>query len=117
MRFLQEADEFPPVLCRVMARDFSQKDGLRPLKISEISKLSGIPLGRCKWIAKQPTWKSIAVDEVDAFMEACGLFRDKLNIARRFLRTEFRKPVPLAHIDRLSKNEVLNIRKAMKEIK
>lgn len=69
MSFWTKAEEFPPILVRLLAR---RRHG-PPLTDEEISRASGIPIYQVFLISQSLDWKGIDIPTMRAFLQACGL--------------------------------------------
>lgn len=67
---LEQANQIPPFLCRVIAR---RKNGWTLKSIREIAELSGIPKSKVALIAVMKTWDDVTLSQADAFARACGV--------------------------------------------
>ena len=68
--FWDRVEVFPPVLCRLLARD---KPRGRPLAHSELADKTGLSEMEVLTLSKQVTWKGVDVFTLRAFTEACGV--------------------------------------------
>ena len=102
MTWLEKLDEFPPIICRLLARrEITANHKIVPLTITEIAENSGLPIGLVKWIAVQKSWKRVRTEHVDPFMKGCGMSYGNLWIHRRFLRYQYKQKIPLSYIEKL----------------
>lgn len=69
-----KVDTFPPVVCRLLARDPKLKAKLqRPLSDVEISRASGLRVDQVIGISWFCTWENIPVDTMKRFAAGCGI--------------------------------------------
>lgn len=65
---LQHLDQIPPCIARLCARKKAKAKSLR-----EIAKDSGLSYQMANWIALQPTWANVKVEDALRFATGCGL--------------------------------------------
>lgn len=68
MTLLEKLDRLEPLICRMMARQ-----GNRFLSDRELMESTGWGLSKLRRIYNSKSWASIAVQDVDTFMRACGI--------------------------------------------
>lgn len=73
--------EFPPVLCRILA-----KDGQQPRSAERIAKLSSLSAETVKRVSLLPSWQSVPVAVAVAFMHGCGVDILKARRLRHLIR-------------------------------
>lgn len=66
--FWVRLNRYPPVLCRLLARE---KRG-RPLTTAEIADTSGLPPAKVEAISASISWDRVEVNDMRAFIQACG---------------------------------------------
>ena len=70
MTFWDDCDSFPPILCRLLAR---QEHG-RPLTTAEIEDNSGgLSPAMVEAMSRSTSWKGVKLDEMRAFLKGCNL--------------------------------------------
>lgn len=77
--FWTRLDRYPPVLCRLLARE---KRG-RPLTTAEIADTSGLPPAKVEAISASVSWDGVEVDDMKRFAQACGCDFDQQKDMRR----------------------------------
>jgi len=85
----QILNQFPPFICRMMARTTIQKPRrhVRPLRESEIARRSGLPLPKVLEIAAKGQWDDVLVDDMFRFLKGCGLASQPWRWKQYILRT------------------------------
>lgn len=98
---LAELDEFPPVLCRLLARTpiRHRPPHMRAMTAVEIAKAGNLTVQRVGRLSVLRTWRDIAVGEADRFRSACGLGPRALRRQREFLSSPRRGPNMFRHLD------------------
>ena len=76
-------DSFPPVLCRVVAR---QGHGNRPMTIRQIAERSGLPKSTVAELSRKRTFADVPLRVIQAFCDGCGVNHFRLKEHRAFLR-------------------------------
>lgn len=117
---LEDLDQIPPVICRMLARRFAPKWGhsspLEPLTMTEIAKKADLPLGVARWIAMQPSWENVKVGHASKFRQACGVTHRNVKLVLRFIRSQLKKDVPWDYLDKLRSIDKRNIEKHLNEL-
>lgn len=86
--FWNKLDDFPPAMCRLLARTSTPRGGVRPLTNEEIAS---------HWRLTDPTrtssdvmsfswrmsWDGVPLGQVRGFTEACGIFLEDRNNLRK----------------------------------
>lgn len=67
LRFL---DQFPPALCRVLAR---KSRGTLPLSTREIARVSRLSHGEVNKLSRRLTWEKVECGTMQRFSLACGI--------------------------------------------
>lgn len=96
--------QYPPFVCRVIARRTVVVDGKRsvvPVSAMDISRASGLSIKRVHWISRQVTWGGVTLADAVAFLNGCGLINQPVWRLRWFLVRAAGKPNSLKHLDRL----------------
>jgi hypothetical protein len=77
MKFAKLFEEFPPAVCRLIARSQSSKGWAQtPLSDEEISERSGLPISEVKAYSYLCRWDGIPVDKALLFLKGCGIDPD-----------------------------------------
>jgi hypothetical protein len=97
---LQYLNRITPIQARAIARDLTSRG--RPLTVGEISKRSGLRIGRVSWISRQTTWEKIPVGEAEAFMRGCGITLRNQRHHLQYIRRTAQSSWPMAHLVKLS---------------
>lgn len=84
MNILQIADQFPPCLCRFIAR---KKNGHAPLSVRELAQKSGLSKSKVATMSLLESWKGIAIEDVLSFSQACGVDLMRPRDARAYLKS------------------------------
>ena len=106
---LSIADEFPPALCRLLARHKR-----RGMTDKEVAERAGWSVQRVVWMGTLPSWAEVSVGDMSAFMAACGLHPSTLRHHRRFLKRTLGAKNPLSRL-RLAPNATLRLLAALPE--
>ena len=83
MTLLEKANQFPPCVCRFLAR---KKCGQAPMSSREIAALAGLSKARVDSLSLLSSWKGIPIDTVAAFSKACGVDLLRPAAARKYLK-------------------------------
>jgi hypothetical protein len=78
-KFATRLDQFPPALCRVLAR----VPRSRPLTGAEVAQRSGLPLVTVEAISQMTDWSVVPLDQAMAFLRGCGLELDNARAMKR----------------------------------
>jgi len=81
MTLTQLLKEFPPCLCRLLAREFGEAPSSEQIAAQMHSYRDKIDA-----ISKSTNWSLIIVDDALRFMEACGVELTNLRRQREFIR-------------------------------
>lgn len=79
--YLDQLDEFPPWLCRVIAR----RNG-HPLSNTEIAEVSGLSLRSIARISPQLSWDGVTCGARCRFLLGCNINPNHLKEHRRYLK-------------------------------
>lgn len=74
--FLKKLDQFPPVLCRMLAGRYDPETADNwptPLTDDEIATISGLPVDIVKTVSLYTTWDPVSVGTMRAFIKGCRL--------------------------------------------
>lgn len=80
---LDQANQIPPFVCRIIARKHS---GFIPLSHSDIAQASGLSRSTVAAISRKVSWHGVTVDKADRFARACGVDLSQPRRALRWLR-------------------------------
>lgn len=100
-------DEFPPALCRLIARH-----NRRGLTDGEIAKRAGWSIQKVVQIASMASWEYVPVGEASTFMSACGVYPANIRHHRRYIRRTLMGKNPLARL-RLAPGSTLRLLAAL----
>jgi hypothetical protein len=64
-------DEFPPVVCRLVARKAGRRGG--SLSHTELANRSGLERSTVAKLSQQPTWGDCSLVTIEKFSTACGV--------------------------------------------
>ncbi len=64
---LAKLDRLPPIMCRLLAKHNGSL-----ITDVELMRRTGWGKRRLRWVYKRMSWRRISVEEVDAFLSACG---------------------------------------------
>lgn len=78
-------EEFPPCLCRLLARKGKSR---RPYTNKELAELSGLSLDQVGSIAAKTDWDSVRVGDMMAFTKACGLDLSHMKRQRLYIKRQ-----------------------------
>jgi hypothetical protein len=67
---LEVFDEFPPTLCRYLAR---KNNGRVKMSHSDIARVSGLERSTVAKLSKRTTWSGLTIDTIQRFSLACGV--------------------------------------------
>lgn len=70
--FWTRLKQFPPVLCRLIARVEVQPNVYRPKTTHEIARDGGIPVRDVLVLAQSPTWDGTPIETLHGYMIGCG---------------------------------------------
>lgn len=107
--YLAILDEFPPCLCRLLARH-----NRRGMTDMEIAKRAGWSIQKVVQMAASASWEFIPVGEAATFMAACGVYPANLRVHRRYLKRTIRSKNPMARL-RLAPGSTLRLLAALPE--
>lgn len=107
--YLAIVDEFPPSLCRLLARS-----GGVGLTDREIARRAGWSVQKVVGISSQASWGEISVADMAAFMAACGIYPANLRTHRRYLKRTLQAKTPLSRL-RLQTGSTLRLLAALPE--
>jgi hypothetical protein len=107
--YLTIVDEFPPALCRLVARNRR-----RGLTDKELSLRVGWSIQKVVHIASQGSWEGITVGDMASFMTACGVSPSTIRHQRRYLKRTMGSEDPLHHL-RLPAGATLRLLAALPE--
>lgn len=69
----QKLAEFPPVACRLLARERTATGGVRALTSAIIAQRSGMTVMEVNSLSWLTSWDSVPFVKIRPFMEACGI--------------------------------------------
>ncbi len=107
--YLSIVDEFPPALCRLVARQ-----GRRGFTDRELAERTGWSTQKVVHIASAGSWADITVGDMASFMTACGVGPATIRHHRRFLKRTARSAHPLHHL-KLPEGATLRLLAALPE--
>lgn len=107
--YLTIVDEFPPALCRLVARN--QRRGLTD---RELAARLGWSIQKVVHISSAGSWSAISVGDMASFMTACGVMPSTIRHQRRYLKRTMRSEDPLHHL-RLPAGATLRLLAALPE--
>lgn len=87
--FWVKLTEFPPIVCRLLARIPTETGGVRAMTAVEIADRAGISEMEVNSLSWMTSWDSVPVTKVRAFTEACGVdltSREKLRVHVAYVR-------------------------------
>lgn len=71
--FWQKLNEFPPIACRLLARERTISGGVRAMPASAIALKAGMTTMEVNSLAWLTSWDSVPLAKIRPFMEACGV--------------------------------------------
>lgn len=83
MTLLEQADQFPPILCRYLAR---KKHGYHPMSVRDIAAASGLSKSKVAELSDRTSWRGIAIEDVVAFSLACGVDLQRPSRVMEYIR-------------------------------
>lgn len=107
--YLSIVDEFPPALCRLVARNRR-----RGLTDKELAAKVGWSIQKTVHVASAGSWASISVGDMASFMTACGVTPSTIRQQRRYLKRTMGSADPLHHL-RLPAGATLRLLAALPE--
>jgi len=69
MTFYERAEQFPPLLVRILAR---KNNGRRAMSTSDIAKASGLPRSTVGDLTWKTSWASVTFGDMADFCKGCG---------------------------------------------
>lgn len=69
----QKINQFPPVICRLLARERTPTGGVRPLTAVAIATRSGLSVMDVNSLSWLGSWDNVPFHLIRPFMEACGV--------------------------------------------
>lgn len=110
MTILEKLDQWPPYLCRIVARDLRTKRNQRQLSLLELKERSGLSLCMVQKLSYRRTWSGVSTDTVSQFMTACRV--DPFHARRHREWLKRRKKVALKgnrrkYVERILSNALL----------
>lgn len=76
-------EEFPPILCRLLARKGKKR---RPYSSRELSEISGLSRDMVNMISAQTSWNNVRIKDMLAFTKACGVDLTDLKRQREYIK-------------------------------
>lgn len=86
MTLTEKLDRLPPFICRILA-----KSNGRLMTTPELMKRTGFGHVKLERISKQTSWAKISVQDVDLFLDACGIKWSSQRRIRWLLQLAIRK--------------------------
>lgn len=81
--FWDKLNDFPPVMCRLLARTPTPQGGVRPLTDEEIGHAADITVMEVRGTAWNTSWDRFTLNEVKRYTEACGIYlEDRANLRK-----------------------------------
>ena len=106
---IEELNEFPPILCRILARR-----NRRAMTVSDIATMAGMSIGKAGACLMRKTWAEISVRDASALMWACGVTRGTRFRMREYLKRNANRAHPFRHMARLPRDQMRRISAALK---
>lgn len=111
--------EYPPFICRVLARITTKTSGKRtvvPLSSVDIAARSSLSAKKVVWISSQPTWDKVVIGDAVAFLKGCNLLNAPVWRLRWFLVRNHGKERSLQHLDQLPREDRRRVCKTYNEL-
>lgn len=83
MTILEQAEQFPPMICRYLAR---KAHGHRPMSVRDIAAVSGLSRDVVSRLSMMRSWKGVSIDTVEAFSRACGVDLMRPGLVAKYLK-------------------------------
>lgn len=78
----QKLEEFPPIVCRLLARERAISGGIKALTSSVIAQRAGMTAMEINSLSWLSSWESVPLGKIRPFMEACGVDLTNKSILR-----------------------------------
>lgn len=83
LKIEERLDRFPPLVCRLLAREGESNRHIKPLTDDQIAERSGLSISRVKALSWLVDWKGVEVYEMLAFSKGCGVdLSDRSKLAK-----------------------------------
>lgn len=116
---IQRLAEYPPFICRVLARVTTRTSGKRtviPLSAADIAMNSGLSIKKVIWISGQANWDKVVIGDAVSFLKGCNLLDAPVWRLRWFLVRNHGREKSLQHLDQLPREDRRRVCKAYKEL-
>lgn len=88
LNFYDKLTTFPPLVCRLLARETMDNGKVRGLSDEEIATRSGLPFNEVRALSWLTSWDDVPVSKLKAFSLACGVdftSRDSMRAHRSYI--------------------------------
>jgi 3,4-dihydroxy-2-butanone 4-phosphate synthase len=83
MTLFEMAEQFPPAVCRYLAR---KRNGHTPMSHRDLAKIVGISKSQVAVLSLRKSWKGVPIDVVVKFSSACGVDLMRPSQALKYIR-------------------------------